>query len=105
ALQDLRDTQPAPRKNEPRRVVRVYPGDFNKNIARVLEQNPIKPSEPAFCLLDQRTFECDWASVTLLAAHKRAGHKIEIFYFLPNSWLDRGVSGLGDRDRTLKRWW
>lgn len=105
ALRDLRDNQPARKKNEPQRVIRIYHGDFNVNIRSVLDQHPIKPTEPAFCLLDQRTFECDWSSVALLAKHKQAGHKIELFYFLPNSWLDRGVSGLSDRNHTLRRWW
>src|SRR5947208_7390783 len=40
ALRDLRDIQPLRKENEPRRVIRVYPGDFNKNVRRVLEQTP-----------------------------------------------------------------
>ncbi len=105
ALQRLRDNQPARKPKEPQRIIRIYPGDFNKNIGRVLARNPIKPKEPTFCLLDQRTFECDWASVELIANHKTSGNKIELFYFFPNSWLDRSVSGLKDKAATLKRWW
>src|SRR5437870_7350159 len=50
ALRDLRDNQPPRQKNEPRRFIWIYPGDFNLNVRRVLEQHPIKPTEPAFCL-------------------------------------------------------
>lgn len=71
----------------------------------MLEDYPVKDSEACFCLLDQRTFECDWASVVTLAKHKKAGNKIELFYFFPTSWLDRSVSGFKDQDKELTRWW
>jgi three-Cys-motif partner protein len=56
-------------------------------------------------LIDQHTFECDWSTVKALASHKPNGNKIEIFYFLAQSWLDRAVSGLKNRDVALRRWW
>lgn len=39
-----------------------------------------------------------------LAAYKTSGFKIELFYFLPNSWLERAFSGL--KNETIpQQWW
>ena len=54
--------------------------------------------------LDQRTFECHWSTVRALAEYKTSGHKIELFYFLPNSWLDRSLAALRNPDK-LRDWW
>jgi three-Cys-motif partner protein len=70
-----------------------------------LASHPFKPSEACFCLLDQRTFECDWATVASVARHKADGMKIEIFYFLAQGWLNRAVSGLGDPEARMTKWW
>ncbi len=83
----------------------MYEGDFNQKVKTLLTSGTLKTKEATFCLLDQRTFECDWATVAALARHKSpAKNKIELLYFLPNSWLDRALSGLRD-DEILKRWW
>lgn len=107
-LKQLRDNQP-PRdkvKKEPKRTIDIYPGDFNKNILTVLQANPVGDKEASFCLLDQRTFECDWKSVKTVATHKNGGNKIEIFYFFPEGWFNRAVAALKiDKEEKLKRWW
>jgi three-Cys-motif partner protein len=73
-LKSLRDSQPPPRKDkkESQRLIEIYPGDFNQNIDKMLADYPIREREATFCLLDQRTFECDWKSVETIANHKRA---------------------------------
>jgi three-Cys-motif partner protein len=91
-LEWMTSTQPKRAKNEPKRTFEIYPGDFNSNIHRMLSDFPIPDKEAAFCLLDQRTFECKWSSVKTVATHKRSGNKIELFYFLANSWMDRSIS-------------
>jgi len=93
-------------KKEPKRKVEIYPGNFNENIVKMLAEYPIRDKEPAFCLLDQRTFECDWESVRTIAAHKKGGNKIEIFYFFPEGWINRSIAALKiDKDEKLQKWW
>jgi three-Cys-motif partner protein len=107
-LNQLRDSQP-PRdkiKKEPKRTIEIFGGDFNKNISAVLSANPIGDKEASFCLLDQRTFECDWETVKTIASHKTGGNKIELFYFFPEGWFNRSVAALKiDKEDKLKRWW
>jgi three-Cys-motif partner protein len=67
-------------------------GDFNDRVAEILTPEVIGEKEATFCLLDQRTFECDWSTVVSLARHKKGQHKIELFYFLAIHWLDRALS-------------
>jgi three-Cys-motif partner protein len=105
-LRSLKAAQPD-RGRDSRKISRdinIYHGDFNRKIADVLSKSGIRDKEATFCLLDQRTFECDWATVEKLARHKKAGHKIELFYFLANGWLERALSGQKDMDK-LARWW
>ncbi len=109
-VQTLREmwSSQAPRntkKSEPKRSVNIIPGDFNQNVDKTLQEHPIKDSEAAFCLLDQRTFECNWASVEAVAKHKKGGNKIELFYFLPNAWFDRSWSALSNPDSDMRTWW
>jgi three-Cys-motif partner protein len=103
-LNELKLRQPHDRK----RRIEIYHGDFNKTVDAVLNGSGLGPKRAAFALLDQRTFECDWATVTKLADHKRqAGRKIELFYFLPTGWFDRAQAALAQRRRasTLSQWW
>jgi three-Cys-motif partner protein len=86
------------------REIRVYHGDFNRKIDETLRSEEVNENEATFCLLDQRTFECDWATVEKLARYKKSGNKIELFYFLANEWLERALSGQKDTDK-LARWW
>lgn len=107
-LEQLRDSQ-RPRdkaRKEPKRNLRIYSGDFNQNILKMLEDHPIGDKEATFCLLDQRTFECDWESVRALATHKTGGNKIELFYFFPEGWLNRSIAAIkSEKDEKLQRWW
>lgn len=108
ALETLRDSQPPrdKKKNEPKRVIKIYPGDFNQNLIKMLAENPIKDKEATFCLLDQRTFECDWNSVRAVATHKTGGNKIELFYFFPEGWINRSIAALKIlKNERLSKWW
>jgi len=86
------------------RTIHIYSGDFNNRVADVLRPNAIADSA-VFCLLDQRTFECHWATVKLIADYKRGTPtKIEQFYFLATSWIERSFSGI-KYDRVIRDWW
>ena len=87
------------------RDITVWPGDVNVRLPDMLRSGAIPPKEATFCLLDQRTFECHWATLEMLARHKPPGHyKIELFYFLAEKWLDRALSE--QEDPAPKRaWW
>jgi three-Cys-motif partner protein len=96
-LRELKGRQPA----RPKRRISVYEGDFNQEILPVLAGGEIKRKEASFCLLDQRTFECKWRTLTALAEYKSP--KIELFYFLGNLWLDRALAAV--RGGTIGEWW
>lgn len=100
-LQDLKT-------DHPDRDIRVFHTDFNQSVQHLLESGDIGEREAVFCLLDQQTFECDWATVETLARYQDPRRrKIELFYFLPNSWFERAVAAMHEdttRD-TLPRWW
>lgn len=98
-LNDLKASQPLLSGRE----INVYSGDFNELVHEILRSDRIGEKVATFCLLDQRTFECDWRTVEALAAHKSA-RKIELFYFLPSGWFERAVSGLSDKS-LLEKWW
>ncbi|MBD5781650.1 three-Cys-motif partner protein TcmP [Pelagicoccus sp. NFK12] len=88
--------------------VEITRGDCNATLPRFLEENPIKENEATFCLLDQRSTECDWATVKAVAGHKgrNGGMKIEIFYFLAQGWIDRGIKSWRStaEEKRLKFW-
>lgn len=92
-------------KKEPRRDVKIRHGDFNELLPSLLASGVIRDREATFALLDQRTFECEWRTVEALARHKpKTRPKIELFYFLASSWLDRALVATKD-DARLTRWW
>lgn len=78
ALENLRDVQPPVQG----RTIDIYDGDFNKYVDQILDTDQITEKTATFCLLDQRTFECEWATIEKIAARKQE-RKIELFYFLP----------------------
>jgi three-Cys-motif partner protein len=92
------------RHSHPTRDIHVQRADFNIAVDGLLKDGGIDEKEATFCLLDQRTFECDWATVQKLARHKQ-GRKIELFYFLANWWLDRAISGTTKNREQIRRWW
>lgn len=90
----------------PDRDVQIYPGDFNVLVDRILQPQVIRQTEPTFCLIDQHTFECSWATVKRIAAYK-APRRIELFYFLANSWLGRAVAATTTKNGRvlIEEWW
>lgn len=87
------------------RTIEIFREDSNVGIARILASGVIPQKEATFCLLDQHTFECEWATLERIAGYKQAPHnKIEIFYFLAQSWLQRAIHATEDHAR-LERWW
>ena len=105
ALRALRCAQPPTEANESKRHISIHPGDCNERMPEFLASHPVKNTEAAFCLFDQRTFECDWATVEAVARHKKGGNKIELFYFLANGWIERAKAGKSDQDQALGKWW
>ena len=99
-LESLRISQPEVRN----RVVHVKQVDFNSYVGVLLEESGIRETTATFCLLDQRTFECDWGTVKKIASHK-CETKIEIFYFIPTGWLGRSISALSSPETRMLRWW
>lgn len=89
------------RADNPGRNIRVYHADFNVVVDEILERN--RPREPTFCLLDQFTRECDWATVVKLASRKKHRYKIELFYFFAVGWIHRPLASA--KDENLDRWW
>ena len=104
-LKELKAAQPPRTQKEGKGTIEIYRGDCNKTLPQMLAANPIKDSEATFCLLDQWTRECDWATVKCVAGHKKGGKKIELFYFFPHGWIDRSVGGLKDKDAKMLKWW
>lgn len=107
-LKDLVSRQPSrDTKKEPRRTVDVLSGDCNIVIPALLASGKLNRNDATFCLLDQRTFECEWATVQAIAAHRTGGYKVEQFYFLANSWLERAIaaSTTAEGKDVIRRWW
>lgn len=105
-LETLKKNQPPrDKKKDSKRDIEVFHGDFNEVVRKILRERKLDVA--SFCLLDQRTFECKWATVEALARHRSTGNKIELFYFLPIFWLNRAfvatttAQGLSDIDE----WW
>jgi len=101
ALEQLVASVPRPRT----RRIESRRGDFNLRVHEVLRESNITATTASFCLLDQRTFECEWNTVRTLAAFKAEGHKIELFYFLASGWLDRSFAGTTKNTAQIDRWW
>lgn len=105
-LRTLITEQPPLKPGLPKRTFLVEQADFNDRLPALLATRPIKDKEASFALLDQRTFECEWRTVEALAAYKPAGqHRIELFYFLPNHWLDRSLAATTKHKERLRAWW
>lgn len=107
ALEALKAAQLIPLDKKGRKIPReivVRRGDFNLLIHELLADRPMRESEATFCLLDQRTFECEWTTVEALARYKKKGRKIELFYFLPIAWLGRALANQKNVG-VLEKWW
>lgn len=102
-LKRLCNAQPAVGSGRSARTIEPMRGDFNVLVHEILKSPHLTEKEATFCLLDQRTFECHWATVEALARHKRTGAKIELFYFLACAWFDRAISR--KEHSKLDQWW
>lgn len=98
-LQELVDRQPPPE-----RACYVKQGNFNSVIDEILASGDVDKGA-VFCLLDQRTFECEWSTLQKIANHTKDGHKIELFYFLAQGWLDRSLKAVTRNDDKPRNWW
>lgn len=102
-LERLAEAQPPRQRNDAKRTVKVFQGDFNKSVHRLLTEEKLESA--TFCLLDQRTFECQWSTVEALAGHRKSGLKIELFYFLPIGWLNRAILSTTANHQRIDAWW
>ncbi|MCQ3812198.1 MAG: three-Cys-motif partner protein TcmP, partial [Acidimicrobiia bacterium] len=75
------------------RNVRIHQGNSNLVLPSILPVGSIREREATFCLLDQRTFECEWQLCQHIAQLRPGATKVEQFYFLANSWLPRSLKG------------
>lgn len=100
ALETLKKEQPEIKG----RSIQLYHGDFNQYINQILESGLIRKNDATFCLLDQRTFECQWATIKALASFEKEKFKIELFYFLGSGWLHRALSQQSDKT-VIDAWW
>lgn len=103
-LEELKIAQPARQHGEPSRTIEIYSADFNTAVQEILKSDEIGDRTATFSLLDQRTFQCHWQTLRVLACHKSTGMKIELFYFLPSGWLDRSLAGIQD-ESLVEAWW
>jgi three-Cys-motif partner protein len=94
------------RHAEKGRRIEVVPGDFNLTIDEILGSGRITEKTATFALLDQRMFECAWATVKKIAQHKTET-KIEIFYFFATGWIDRSIAAIKTAPAAAEaeRWW
>jgi three-Cys-motif partner protein len=104
-LQELKDQQPPVGSGKSARTIDLYLGNFNTTVHEVLKSPHLTENEPTFCLLDQRTFECAWFTVQAIAAHKKTGNKIELFYFLACAWFVRALKATTVGTNRLDAWW
>jgi len=107
-LETLRENYLLRHADREKRVVEVVEGDCNLTLPAFLKAYPIREKEASFCLFDQRSTECDWATVQTIASHKGSagGHKIELFYFLAQGWIDRAIKSWKiDVEQRCKKWW
>ena len=103
-LEALKASQPARQRGEPIRTIDISHADFNQAVDEIPDSDQLGPNTATFCLLDQRTFQCHWRTVEVLARHKPEQMKVELFYFLPTGWFDRTFHALRDKS-VIERWW
>lgn len=108
ALEQLRADQPSvgSKGGKLHRDIQIECADFNIAVHNLVKSGAIGQKEAAFCLLDQRTFECHWATLRALAGCKRTGElKIELFYFFAHGWIKRALSGVTRNTQQIADWW
>lgn len=88
------------------RNVNVHRGNSNRCIPAVLPIGSISEREATFCLLDQRTFECEWRLCRHISKMRPGSVKVEQFYFLANSWMPRSLAAVStaETEAQVKEW-
>ena len=88
------------------RDVRVYEGDSNQTLLAALPDGSIGQREATFCLLDQRTFECEWHLCQHISRLRPGPTKVEQFYFLATGWLSRSLAAVSTPEgaQRVKAW-
>lgn len=88
------------------RLVQVHQGDSNFVLPSILPVGSIGEREATFCLLDQRTFECEWQLCQHIAQLRPGNIKVEQFYFLANDWLPRAFAATStiQGEQRVKAW-
>ena len=88
------------------RNVHVYLGDSNQVLPAKLPVGSIREREASFCLLDQRTFECEWQLCEYISRLRPDSMKVEQFYFLANYWMPRSLSSIStvEGERRVVAW-
>jgi three-Cys-motif partner protein len=87
--------------------IRIVCGDSNRAVLNRLQPACLGDKEATFCLLDQRTMECEWATCAYLSRLKSGGYKPELFYFLAQGWLNRSIAAISTAEGRAKAaaWW
>lgn len=93
------------RSINPKRSIRVFPGDANEQLLELLRLEAVNKRQAAFCLVDQRTFECRWDTLKALANYRRGSYKIELFYFLAEAWMGRALANTTRDIAQIVAWW
>jgi three-Cys-motif partner protein len=88
------------------RDITISQGDANHIVPIVIPPGSIKEREATFCLLDQRTFECEWQLCRYIADLRPGPRKVEQFYFFANGWLPRALAGIKTDEgmAQVRRW-
>ena len=73
------------------RRIQVHKGDSNQILRSVLPVGSIREGQATFCLLDQRTFQCEWQLCKHVSQIRPGSRKVEQFYFLATGWLSRSL--------------
>lgn len=83
-----------------------YQGDSNQLISSMVPVGSISEREATFCLLDQRTFECEWQLCRHISKMRPGSVKVEQFYFLANSWLPRSLAAVStpETEEQVQAW-
>lgn len=90
----------------PDRDITIRPGDANQVVPATIPAGTIKDTEATFCLLDQRTFECEWRLCKYIAGLRPGLRKIEQFYFFASGWLPRALAAVTtDKGKEQVRSW
>lgn len=88
------------------RQIQVHEGDSNQMLRSVLPVGSIREGEATFCLLDQRTFQCEWQLCKHVSEIRPGSMKVEQFYFLGTGWLSRAFAATSTSggEETITAW-